>query len=118
MRDVYDHALSVNFNLVRVQFEQRVEPQWPRHLINEVELECRRLVILKGLYPAHQIAASGPVGEFWAAYCDLGGLLSESAGDFDEALVDRLYAETFGSPLPDLWVGRDMARLMDPAIAG
>lgn len=120
MQEIIDRATGVDFTETRVLFEQRVDAPWPRHLLNEVELECRRLMILEELHPDETIGAMGPVGEFWAAHLERLGKASGRDLTFDEALIGRLYREVFGSPLPDLWVGRDMARIMDmfPGIAG
>lgn len=85
---------------------------WPNHVLNEVELEFRRLLILRSLNPSG-IEPSGFVALFANAVHDITGFGScSSPSKPPRTTTASAYTSTFGRCLPEAWTCVEPGRFL------
>lgn len=66
IEDSVDRIISLDLTGVKERLSARATGAcWARNVVNEVELEYRRFLILNAIYPNKRIAPSPMVDEFW-----------------------------------------------------
>lgn len=61
-----DDILELNLEMIKLKLRDKEEGEgWTEEMCEETELEYKRFLILKRLYPEKEIVPNGPVDKFW-----------------------------------------------------